>query len=81
MITCEEFLAEVGNYLECDLTAEVRRQVEDHLAHCHTCQVLYDSVRKTIAIVTDSGSFDLPETTARLIADQIMVRIRKAAGV
>jgi hypothetical protein len=80
VITCEEFLAELGNYLEDDTAADVRRQLEEHMAHCHTCQVLYDSARKTVAIVTDSGSFDLPETTARLIADRVMTRIRKTAG-
>ena len=72
-------MAEFGNYLEGDLAADVRRQLESHLAHCRTCQVLYDSTRKTLQIVTDSGSFDLPETAGKLIADKIMARIRKAS--
>ena len=80
MISCEELLAELGDYLEDDAAFDVQRRLENHLAHCRTCQVLYDSVRKTLQIVTDSGSFDLPETTAKLIADNIMARIRKTAG-
>lgn len=79
MITCEEFLTELGNYLEDDTTAEVRRQVQDHLAHCRTCQILYDSVRKTLQVATNSGCFDLPETTAKLMAETIMARIRQGA--
>ena len=81
MISCEAFMAELGNYLEGDMAADVRRQLESHLAHCRTCQVLYDSVRKTVKIVTDSGSFDLPETAARLIADKIMAKIRQTSGI
>jgi hypothetical protein len=77
VISCEAFMAEFGNFLEGDLATDVRRQLENHLAHCRTCQVLYDSTRKTIKIVTDSGSFDLPETAAKLIADKIMARIRR----
>ncbi len=77
MITCDEFMAELGNYLEGDIAMEVRRQLESHLSHCQTCQVVYDSTRKTIKIVTDSGSFDLPEAAARPIRDKIMARIRK----
>jgi dihydroneopterin aldolase len=73
-------MAEFGSYLEGDLTADVRRQLESHLAHCRTCQVLYDSTRKTLKIVTESGSFDLPETAARLITDEIMARIRKTSA-
>ena len=76
MISCEAFLAELENYLEDDTAAEVRRQLEDHLAHCRTCEVLYDSVRKTLRIVTNSDSFDLPETAAKLITERIMAKIR-----
>jgi len=35
-----------------------------------------DSSRKTLKIVTDTGSFDLPEATFRPIAEQLMARIR-----
>ena len=78
MISCHEFLAELQNYLENDLAFEVRRQVEDHLAHCLTCQVIYDSMGKTLHILTDSGSFDLPDTTASLITAKVMSRIRSS---
>jgi predicted anti-sigma-YlaC factor YlaD len=77
MITCDEFMAELGNYLEGDAAAEIRQQLEHHLSHCQTCQVVYDSTLKTVKIVTDSGSFDLPEVAARPIRDEIMARIRK----
>jgi hypothetical protein len=38
--------------------------------------VVYDSTRKTICIVTDSGSFDLPDAAAKPIRDKIMAKIR-----
>jgi hypothetical protein len=40
---------------------EVRQQLELHLARCRTCQVIYDSTCKTVKIVTETGSFDLPQ--------------------
>ena len=79
MITCDEFMAELGDYLEGDVAIEVRRQLEHHLAHCQICQVVYDSTRKTIRIVTDSGSFDLPDAAAGLVKDRIMSTLRKRA--
>ena len=69
-------MAEIGNYLEGDVAAEVRLQLENHLSHCRTCTVLYDSTRKTLQIVTDSGSFDLPEEAFKLISEEVMARIR-----
>ena len=77
MITCEEFMADFGNYLEGEVAGELRHQIESHLSHCQTCQVVYDSTRKTVKIVTDSGSFDLPDEAAKPIVAQIMARIRK----
>ena len=77
MISCEQFMAELGNYLEGDLAADVRRQLESHLAHCRMCWVLYDSTRKTLQIVIDSGPLDLPATASKLASDKIMARIRK----
>lgn len=76
MISCKDFMAEIGNYLEGDVAAEVRLQLENHLAHCQICQVVYDSTRKTLKIVTESGSFDLPEAASKPIIAEVMARIR-----
>jgi len=78
LITCADFMAEFGNYLEGDVAAEVRQQLESHLSHCQTCTVLYDSTRKTLKIVTDSDSFDLPQEAFKPIREEIMARIRHA---
>jgi predicted anti-sigma-YlaC factor YlaD len=76
VISCDEFMAAFGDYLEGDVATEVRHHLESHLSHCRTCQVIYDSSRKTLKILTDSGSFDLPEAAAKPIRDKIMARIR-----
>jgi hypothetical protein len=70
-------MAEIGNYLDGEVAAEVRQQLEQHLSHCATCQVVVDSSRKTIQIVTDSGSFDLAQPMLGPLAKEIMARIRK----
>jgi hypothetical protein len=70
-------MAEIGNFLEGEAATDVRLQLEQHLAHCATCQVIVDSSRKTIQIVTDSGSFDLPDPVLKPIAREIMNKIRR----
>ncbi len=70
-------MEEIGNYLEGDVAEEVRHQLEHHLSHCQTCTILVDSSRKTLKIVTDAGTFDLPEATFRPIAERIMARIKE----
>jgi len=80
MITCSDFLAELGNYMDESVAADIRRQLENHLSHCQTCQVIVDSTRKTVRIVTDSGSFDLPEVALKSISSEIMAKIRAEQG-
>ena len=70
-------MTEMGNLLDGEVAAAVRLQLQNHLDHCETCQVLYDSARKTVKIVTDSGSFDLPEAASKPIAEKIMARLRE----
>ena len=77
MITCEEFFAEFGDYLENRVSPEIRKELEEHLSHCRACHVLYDSSRKTVKIVTESNSFELPESVSGPIIDRVMARLRK----
>lgn len=76
MISCQDFITELGNLLDDDLAVEVRESLQAHLAHCQSCQVLYDSTRKTLRIVTESGSFEYPEPIAEPLVTKIMDRIK-----
>lgn len=76
MLSCADFLAEFGDYLEDAASLEVRAMLEEHLHECKSCQVIVDSTRKTIRIVTDSDSFTLPADKVEHIVKDVMARIR-----
>lgn len=76
MISCKDFIAHLGSYLEGDLAAELRLALDHHLASCTTCQVIVDSSNKTLRIVTESGEFELSETLPESVTARIMARIR-----
>ena len=76
MITCEEFFAEFGDYLEDQVSPEVRKELELHLSQCRACHVLYDSSLKTIRIVTESNSFEIPQNVFDPIIERVMVKLR-----
>jgi anti-sigma factor RsiW len=71
-------MAELLNFLDDQVAAEIRRELEIHLAECRTCQALYDSARKTLTIVTESRSFELPEDVSSRILEKIMTKVRGA---
>jgi predicted anti-sigma-YlaC factor YlaD len=76
MITCDEFFAEFADYLENQVSPEVRQELELHLSQCRACHVLYDSTRKTVKIVSESDSFELPEDIFDPIIDRVMAKLR-----
>ena len=77
MLSCAEFLAEFGDYLEGAASPEVRAYLEEHLRECKTCQVIVDSTRKTIRFVTDNDSFTLTADQVEPIVRNVMDRIRE----
>lgn len=76
MITCDEFFIEFGDYLENRVAPEVRKELELHLSQCRACHVLYDSTCKTVKIVTDSRSFEIPQSVSDSIVDRVMAKLR-----
>ena len=72
MFSCEDVRAALGDYIDGDVSPDIRRELERHLAECRTCQVLYDTTRKTLRIVTDIGSFEVPEAVSERLINRIM---------
>ncbi|HKQ97493.1 MAG TPA: zf-HC2 domain-containing protein [Candidatus Polarisedimenticolia bacterium] len=68
MISCQKILENLSDYIDDALAAEVRRELESHINECRSCTVLIDSSRRTLKVVTDVGTFDLPaEVSERLL--------------
>ncbi len=76
MLSCADFLAEFGDYLEDVADPDLRTRLEEHLRECKTCEVIVDSTRKTIRIITDSDSFTLSADKVEPIVRDVMARIR-----
>ena len=77
MLSCSDFLAELGDYIDDAASVDLRTHLEEHLRECKTCQVIVDSTRKTIQIVTESGSFTLASDAVEPLVSDVMARIRQ----
>ena len=74
MLSCKDLLEELGDYLDDEVSADLRRQLEEHLAECKPCKVVTDSARQTVKIVAGCRSFELPPK----FSSKIMAKIRAA---
>ena len=52
MIDCSQIVALLSDYLDGDISPEMKQLVEAHLAKCHRCAVVYSTTRQTLRIVT-----------------------------
>jgi len=75
VVSCDQVLAELSGFLDDEAAVSLRRDLEAHLADCRTCRVLYDSTLKTLRIVIDSRSFDLPEGMSERMIEAIMKKV------
>ena len=68
MLTCKDFLAELSDFLDERLDAELRAKLERHITECPNCWVIADTTRKTIQIYKGMEPYPIPqEVESRLM--------------
>jgi predicted anti-sigma-YlaC factor YlaD len=67
---CCELLGHLNDYLDGELAQNLCRDLEQHIAECHDCQAVFDTLNQTIALYHSLGATPvaLPaEVEARLL--------------
>jgi hypothetical protein len=59
-ISCREVRHELANYMEDDISEELRLRIELHFVLCHGCSAMYDGLRQVIYLVSESDLIELP---------------------
>ena len=59
-ISCREVRKELANYMEDDITEDLRLRIERHFLRCDGCSTLYDGLRQVIYLVNESDLIELP---------------------
>ena len=64
-MTCSEFLAELGDFLDDKVGLSLRADLEAHLRDCEHCVITMTTTRKTIEIYRNHEIYELPEQSAQ----------------
>ena len=59
-IDCREISREITNYIEGDLTPEMRERVDRHLRECPHCKAVYDGSRNVVRLLGGNNVLELP---------------------
>jgi predicted anti-sigma-YlaC factor YlaD len=74
-VNCREVLDMLSDYLDDDAAATVRADLEAHLHECRSCTVILETSKRTLRIVTDVGSFDIPEELSERLLQKTMAAL------
>ena len=67
MMDCKQVLANLSDYVDGEVSQELRKALEEHVAHCRRCRVILDTTHRTLKIVLDTEPFEVPlAVSARL---------------
>ena len=58
---CHGLLEKISAYVDGDASAEICREVEQHMAICEDCRVVLDTLNKTINLYQTLPTPDLPD--------------------
>lgn len=59
-IDCKHVWQHISAYIEGDVDAALRADIDKHLETCEICSAVLDSTRNVVVLVADNRVFELP---------------------
>lgn len=75
-MTCKEVWRQISSYIDNDLSPDLRKDLELHLAYCRHCAALVDSIHNIIILVADGRTFALPAGFSNRLKARISEELR-----
>ncbi|NWF82295.1 MAG: zf-HC2 domain-containing protein [Bryobacteraceae bacterium] len=80
MVTCKDFLRELGEYLDESTDPELRAELDRHINECPNCWVVLDTTKKTINIYKGLEAQPLPERLRARLMEAVAKKIGSASN-
>jgi anti-sigma factor RsiW len=69
---CKDLLSTISDYVDGSLSDQLCADLEKHLIECENCQIVVNTLKKTIEIYHEQGS---SETTPPEVKDRLFLRL------
>jgi predicted anti-sigma-YlaC factor YlaD len=70
-IDCRHVVFEISNFIEGEVSAELRARMEAHFKECAHCLAIFDGTRNVIRLVGDGTAFDVPAGYSSRLYDKL----------
>jgi len=58
---CGEMLGALSDYIDGELEARLCAEIEAHMRDCPDCQIMVDTLRKTVVLYRQHGHVEVPD--------------------
>ena len=76
-IDCREVWKEITNYIEGDLTPEMRDRVDRHLRECAHCKAVYDGSQNVVRLLGGNNVLELPTGFSKRLHDRLSAELAR----
>jgi predicted anti-sigma-YlaC factor YlaD len=70
-LKCKNVWEHISEYLDQQLTPEVRAEIEKHLENCEVCSAILDSTRNVLILTADNRTYELPVGYSKRLHDRL----------
>lgn len=77
---CQELLKLLGDYVDGEVDPAICAHFESHLADCNPCQIVIDTLKRTVRLYKDNAVYEAPLEFRRRLHDQLGQKWRELHG-
>ncbi len=77
-IDCKHVWQHISAYIEGDVDAVLRAEIDKHLETCEICSAVLDSTRNVVILLADDRVFELPVGFSQRLHDRIDRELERA---
>jgi anti-sigma factor RsiW len=80
-MTCTDFLSQLTDYFDGQISPELLEEVRAHTAACSHCEVVLNTTRQTIEIYRGNEVYEVSDELRERLHAAIMLKCRKKGTV
>ena len=79
-IDCKHVWEHISAYIDGDVAADLRAEIDRHLETCEICSAVFDSTRNVVVLMADERVFELPAGFSKRMHERIDEVLEASSG-
>jgi anti-sigma factor RsiW len=79
-LNCKGVIREISNYIDGELNAATKQELERHLTDCEDCAIIVNQTKLTVEVFCDSEPIELPGEVRSRLHEALRRKMRQPGG-